>query len=194
MILLKQFALQDDHLLFHEINSISKSAPFRHMKMPTEHSLSVATTSAGKAGWITDSRGYRYQKIDPITNKPWPGMPKIFADISKMAATKAGFLNFNPEACLINRYAPGAKLSLHQDKDEIALGAPVVSISLGLPAIFLFGGLQRSHPKIKIPLMHGDIIVWGGKERLSYHGIMPVKDGNHPLCGRFRYNLTFREL
>ncbi len=194
VILLKQFSLQYDQRIMHEILNLSSSAAFRHMKMPTGHSLSVATTSSGKAGWVTDHLGYRYQTTDPITNKPWPPMPKIFKYLARLAADTAGFQDFNPESCLINRYSPGAKLSLHQDKNENALGAPVVSMSLGLPATFLFGGLTRTCPKMKIPLSHGDVIVWGGSARLSYHGILPIKDGNHPLCGSYRYNLTFREI
>jgi DNA oxidative demethylase len=194
VVLLRQFASIYTDVIFESIKNISDISPFRHMKMPTGHSLSVATTSCGSFGWITDRLGYRYQKTDPETNQNWPAMPKIFEDLANEAAKKAGFPHFNPESCLINRYAPHAKLSLHQDKDEGDFNSPVVSISLGLPAIFLFGGKERKDPKQKIPLTHGDVIVWGGDQRLAFHGILPIKPGIHPIMGSFRYNLTFRKI
>ncbi|GDM55879.1 oxidative demethylase of N1-methyladenine or N3-methylcytosine DNA lesions [Escherichia coli] len=144
-------------------------------------------------GWTTHRQGYLYSPIDPQTNKPWPAMPQSFHDLCQRAATAAGYPDFQPDACLINRYAPGAKLSLHQDKDEPDLRAPIVSVSLGLPAIFQFGGLKRNDPLKRLLLEHGDVVVWGGESRLFYHGIQPLKAGFHPLTGDCRYNLTFRQ-
>ena len=155
--------------------------------------MSVAMTNSGAAGWVSDRRGYRYDAIDPDSGQPWPPMPVVFAQIAEQAAVKAGFTGFRPEACLINRYEPGAKLSLHQDKDELDFNAPIVSVSLGLPATFLFGGLNRSDKTARYRLTHGDVVVWGGPARLAYHGVLPLGDGEHPLLGRQRINLTFRK-
>jgi len=152
----------------------------------------VAMTNCGQAGWITDRKGYRYSALDPTTNLPWPAMPGAFADIATTAADHAGFPGFHPDACLINRYEPGARMTLHQDKNEIDFNAPIVSVSLGLPAVFLFGGPNRADKAQRIPLRSGDVVVWGGPSRLFFHGINPLKDGEHPLTGRCRFNLTFR--
>lgn len=155
--------------------------------------MSVAMTNCGHLGWTTNRQGYLYSPIDPQTNKPWPAMPHSFHDLCQRAATAAGYPDFQPDACLINRYAPGSKLSLHQDKDEPDLRAPIVSVSLGLPAIFQFGGLKRNDPLKRLLLEHGDVVVWGGESRLFYHGIQPLKAGFHPLTADCRYNLTFRQ-
>jgi alkylated DNA repair protein (DNA oxidative demethylase) len=154
--------------------------------------MSVAMTNCGKAGWITDRRGYRYDSVDPETDKPWPAMPEVFSSVAVRAAEAGGFSKFEPDACLINRYEPGARMSLHQDRNEQDFGQPIVSISLGLPAVFLFGGNERSDRPSKVYLESGDVVVWGGPARLAFHGIAPLADGEHPLTGRARFNLTFR--
>jgi alkylated DNA repair protein (DNA oxidative demethylase) len=191
--LLHGFALPVEDRLTAELEWITALAPFRHMVTPGGYTMSVAMTNCGTVGWVTDRTGYRYDAIDPESGKPWPPMPAIFRKLATTAAAQAGFDGFVPDACLINRYEPGTKLSLHQDKDEKDYAAPVVSVSLGLPARFLFGGLERSDPCVKIPLSHGDVIVWGGPARLAFHGVMPLADGIHPTLGRQRINLTLRK-
>lgn len=175
------------------IAAIESEAPFRHMVTPGGFTMSVALTNCGRLGWTTDRRGYRYSTIDPLTGQPWPAMPAVFARLAREAAQMAGFEQFTPDACLINRYAPGARLSLHQDRNEQDFSAPIVSVSLGMPAVFLFGGHQRSDPTMRIPLLHGDVAVWGHQDRLRYHGIAPLKDSPHPLLGSQRINFTFRK-
>lgn len=192
-VLLRDFALPFEDRLLAELQEISATAPFRHMVTPGGFTMSVAMTNCGRVGWVTDRTGYRYDEIDPLRGAPWPPMPAVFRDLATTAAAQAGFAGFMPDACLINRYEPGTKLSLHQDKDEQDYAAPVVSVSLGLPARFLFGGLKRSDPCTKIPLSHGDVIAWGGPIRLAFHGVMPLADGVHPALGRRRINLTFRK-
>ena len=168
-------------------------APFRHMVTPGGHRMSIAMTNCGTAGWVTDRTGYRYDGHDPESGRPWPPMPEMFAALAGQAAARAGFDGFAPDACLINRYEPGARLSLHQDKNERYFEAPIVSVSLGLPAVFLFGGSRRADTPRRVPLAHGDVVVWGGLARLRYHGVMPLKEGQHPLMGECRVNLTFRK-
>ena len=192
-MLLAGFARPLENRLLAAIRSVIDCAPFRHLVTPGGHRMSVAMTSCGTAGWVSDHTGYRYTAIDPETRQPWPPMPAAFVQIAEGAAAKAGFSDFRSDACLLNRYVPGAKLSLHQDKDELDFNAPIVSVSLGLPAIFLFGGLNRSDKTARYRLTHGDVVVWGGPARLAYHGVMPLADGEHPLLGRQRINLTFRK-
>jgi DNA oxidative demethylase len=192
-ILLRGFALRSMDRILGELQVITAAAPFRRMVTPGGFTMSVAMTNCGAVGWVTDRTGYRYDAVDPASGEPWPSMPDVFREVATTAAAKAGFEGFVPDACLINRYEPGTKLSLHQDKDERDFGAPVVSVSLGLPARFLFGGLKRSDPQARIPLGHGDVIVWGGAARLAFHGVMPLDDGTHPVLGRQRINLTFRK-
>jgi alkylated DNA repair protein (DNA oxidative demethylase) len=175
------------------LGDVAAAAPFRHMVTPGGFAMSVAMTNCGAAGWVTDRTGYRYDSHDPETGRPWPGMPTIFLQLAAGAAAAAGYPDFVPDACLINRYEPGARLSLHQDRNERDVSAPIVSASLGLPGVFQFGGLKRNDPVRKIALYHGDVVVWGGPSRLRYHGILPLKDGGHPLLGRVRVNLTFRK-
>jgi alkylated DNA repair protein (DNA oxidative demethylase) len=155
--------------------------------------MSVAMTNCGAAGWISDRTGYSYGAQDPLSGRDWPPMPAVFAELATEAAARAGFAAFAPDACLINQYEPGSRLSLHQDKDELDYAAPIVSVSLGLPAVFLFGGDLRTDRTRRVPLGHGDVVVWGGPARLRYHGVLALKDGEHPLLGRRRINLTFRK-
>jgi alkylated DNA repair protein (DNA oxidative demethylase) len=155
--------------------------------------MSVAMTNCGSVGWVTDRKGYRYDPLDPETGRPWPLLPACFAKLGERAAAEAGFESFGPDVCLINRYEPGARMSLHQDRDEHDFAAPIVSVSLGLPATFLFGGLERRDRPHRLPLQHGDVVVWGGSNRLAYHGVAPVADGCHPVVGRMRWNLTMRK-
>lgn len=192
-VVLRRFALARAEALFQGINAVAAASPFRHMVTPGGYTMSVAMTNCGNLGWATNERGYLYSPVDPRTGDRWPHMPEVFKALCHDAAVTAGYPHFRPDACLVNRYAPGAKLSLHQDKDEPDLRAPIVSVSLGLPAIFQFGGLRRSDPLKRLMLEHGDVVVWGGESRLFYHGIQPLKPGTHPLTGEYRYNLTFRQ-
>ena len=192
-VLLRGFARPVEAELIAAIDAIVAQAPFRHMVTPGGHSMSVAMTNCGGIGWVTDRSGYRYDGVDPESAQPWPAMPASFRALAAQAAAEAGFDGFAPDACLINRYQPGARMSLHQDKDEDDFAAPIVSVSLGLPAIFLFGGLQRSDKPRRFRLEHGDIVVWGGPSRLFFHGVAPLADGEHALLGRQRINLTFRK-
>jgi DNA oxidative demethylase len=193
-MLLRGFVGSLDAELIGVLRGIEGKAPFRHMVTPGGFRMSVAMTNCGSAGWITDSTGYRYAPNDPKTGKPWPAMPLLFHDLARRAADRAGFKDFSPDVCLINRYVPTARLSLHQDKDELDFAAPIVSVSLGVPAIFLFGGVNRSDSILRFRLEHGDVAVWGGPARLIFHGIAPLAEGEHPLLGRQRINLTFRKV
>src|SRR5450759_4150538 len=192
-VLLRGLAMPVESDLIAALRDIAEQAPFRHMMTPGGHRMSVAMTNCGSAGWVTDHTGYRYDANDPESGKPWPQMPPSFRELAAQAATRAGFGAFSPDACLINRYQPGARMSLHQDRDENDFGAPIVSVSLGLPAIFLFGGLKRCDKLRRFRLEHGDIVVWGGPARLAFHGVVPLADGEHALIGRQRINLTFRK-
>ncbi len=192
-VLLRGFATARSATLVAAIDSIAVAAPFRRMITPGGFEMSVAMTNCGTAGWVTDRKGYRYATHDPDSGKPWPRLPQEFLDLAEAAATEAGFPGFLPDACLINRYEPGARLSLHQDRDEADYGHPIVSVSLGLPATFQFGGLKRSDPVKKVALQHGDVVVWGGASRLFHHGVLTLKDGEHPLTGRRRFNITMRK-
>jgi alkylated DNA repair protein (DNA oxidative demethylase) len=189
---LRGFALDLQADLLAAITAVVSAAPFRHMETPGGFRMSVAMTNCGNLGWVSDRRGYRYAGHDPVTGKAWPRMPTVFAGFAAAAANAAGFPRFAPDACLINRYLPGARLTLHQDKDERDADAPIVSVSLGLPAKFLWGGDARTDRQRRVPLQHGDTVVWGGPARLRYHGIALLKDGHHPLLGSQRINLTFR--
>jgi DNA oxidative demethylase len=193
-VLLRGFVGKAEAELIPALRDIVTAAPFRHMVTPGGHEMSVAMTNCGNAGWVTDRTGYRYSPGDPETGKPWPTMPLLLRDLAESAAERAGFAGFAPDVCLINRYVPGAKMSLHQDKDGLDFAAPIVSVSLGLPAIFLFGGLKRSDKPRRFRLEHGDIAVWGGPSRLFFHGVAPLADGEHPAMGSQRLNLTFRKI
>jgi alkylated DNA repair protein (DNA oxidative demethylase) len=175
------------------LTRVIEEAPFRFMTTPGGYRMSVAMTNCGGVGWVTDRAGYRYDAIDPLSARPWPSMPAVFSELASEAASKAGFPGFRPDSCLINRYEPGARLSLHQDRNERAFDQPIVSVSLGLPAIFLFGGMRRADRARRVPLRHGDVAVWGGEARLTFHGVAPLKDAYHAQLGRCRVNLTFRK-
>jgi alkylated DNA repair protein (DNA oxidative demethylase) len=191
-MLLRGLALSQEAELVNTIEDIAKVSPFRNMVTPGGFTMSVAMSNCGAAGWVTDRKGYRYTAIDPETGKPWPALPDIFRALAAEAADRAGYPGFEPDACLINRYEPGARMTLHQDKNERDYAAPIVSVSLGLPATFLFGGKERAGKTLKVPLVHGDVVVWGGPSRMNFHGVNTVADGVHPLVGRRRLNLTFR--
>ncbi len=192
-LLLRRFAIPVQAGLLAALCEIESQAPFRRMFTPGGHQMSVAMTNCGAAGWVTDRGGYRYDGADPESGKAWPAMPAVFRELAENAAREAGFAGYAPDACLINRYEPGAKMSLHQDRDERDFSAPIVSVSLGLSAIFLFGGPKRSDKPQRYRLDHGDVVVWGGPSRLFFHGVAPLADGEHALLGRRRINLTFRK-
>lgn len=192
-ILLCGFACPGDTAIIRAIKSIARRSPFRHMSTRGGYSMSAAMTNCGDCGWVSDARGYRYETIDPLTGKPWPDMPGMLARLGHRAAAAAGFSDFHPDACLVNRYVPGSRMSLHQDRDEADFDQPIVSVSLGIPATFLWGGLKRRDRPEKITLVHGDVVVWGGPDRLRYHGIATVRDDRHPLTDHARINLTFRK-
>ncbi|PBN42963.1 alpha-ketoglutarate-dependent dioxygenase AlkB [Sphingobium sp. D43FB] len=191
-VLLEGFALSLDRVLLDAVGRIAEAAPFRHLETPGGRRMSVAMTNTGRLGWVSDRRGYRYDEIDPISGRPWPTMPKAFAEMARNAAAAAGFDGFAPEACLINRYEPGTKLSLHQDHDERNLDQPIVSVSLGVDATFLWGGQTRGDRPQRITVQNGDVVVWGGPARLTFHGVDTLADSDHPLTVALRYNLTFR--
>jgi alkylated DNA repair protein (DNA oxidative demethylase) len=192
-MLLRGFARPIQHDLLAAIDGVIAGSPFRHMSTPGGYQMSVAMTNCGSLGWVTDRTGYRYDEIDPLSGRPWPEMPPVFRELAGQAAAQVGFAGFRPEACLVNCYEPGARLSLHQDRDERNYDEPIVSVSLGLPATFLWGGLKRADKTARYRLEHGDVVVWGGVSRLIYHGVTPLADGEHPLLGRRRINLTFRK-
>jgi alkylated DNA repair protein (DNA oxidative demethylase) len=192
-VLLPGAASDQAAALLAALQPVIAAAPWRHMVTPGGLRMSVAMSNCGQLGWVSDRRGYRYDRIDPDSGRPWPPMPEALRRLALQAAVAAGFAGFEPDACLVNRYLPGTRLSLHQDRDERDLAAPVVSVSLGLAATFLFGGLRRANPAQRIVLVHGDVVVWGGRQRLAFHGVTPLADGEHALTGRCRINLTFRK-
>ena len=193
---LRGFALPEAERLIQGVSAVIAAAPLRHLVTPNGQTMSVAMSNCGPLGWTSDRHGYRYTDRDPLSSQPWPAMPDGFLDLAQRAAQEAGFADFAPNACLINRYQTGARMGLHQDRDEGGPAGdftpPIVSISLGLPAVFLFGGGQRNNPTTRWPLAHGDVVVWGGPARLAFHGVAPLKEGRHPQLGAQRMNLTFR--
>ena len=193
-VLLHGFALADAPALLAAIGAVIAQAPFRQMTTPGGFRMSVAMSNCGPLGWITDRRGYRYAALDPDSGQPWPAIPPVLLRLALAAAARAGFAHFIPDACLINRYAPGNKMALHQDRDEHDFTQPIVSVSLGLPATFLFGGFARADKTVRVPLQHGDVVVWGGVDRMRFHGVLPVKPGRHEAVGEQRLNLTFRKV
>lgn len=192
-MLLHGYAGEAAPRLMQQLAKIVEASPFRHMVTPGGYRMSVGMTNCGQAGWVSDTKGYRYDACDTVTGMAWPGMPGEFGDLATDAARAAGYESFAADACLINRYEPGARLTLHQDRNERDYTAPIVSVSLGLPAVFLFGGASRKDRPRRMRLESGDVVVWGGSTRLAYHGVAALKDGEHPLTGRCRINLTFRK-
>ena len=192
-VLLRAFASSRTAALLAALEQVLRRSPFRFMTTPGGSRMSVAMTNCGATGWITDRSGYRYDPLDPLSDAGWPEMPPVFQELAIEAAGAAGFAEFAPDACLINRYEPGARLSLHQDKNERDLNSPIVSVSLGLSAVFLFGGHRRAERPRRVPVAHGDVVVWGGPARLRFHGVQPLKDGPHPDLGAHRINLSFRK-
>ena len=191
-VLLPGFAREEAGALLQAVETVLIQSPLRHMQTPGGYTMSVAMSNCGPLGWVSDPSGYRYAACDPLNGQPWPALPACLMDLAQCAAAQAGYADFRPDACLINQYVPGAKLSLHQDKDERDLRAPIVSLSLGLPAVFLFGTPSRKDRPQPWRLVHGDVVVWGGPARLAYHGVAALADGNHALLGCRRLNLTFR--
>ena len=192
-VLLPGFALGDVEALLDALRPVLRAAPFRHMHTPGGLRMAVGLSNCGSLGWVSDQHGYRYSPIDPVSGKPWPALPQVLLALAARAASEAGFDDFVPDACLVNHYLPGTRLSLHQDRDEHDFGQPIVSVSLGLPAVFLFGGLQRADRTQRIALNHGDVLVWGGEDRLRFHGVLPIKPGVHERLGERRINLTLRK-
>lgn len=192
-VVLRGFARDQAAALIAAIDEIATAAPFRNMVTPGGFRMSVAMTNCGRAGWITDRTGYRYEPTDPMTGRPWPALPALFRRLATSAAVAAGYRGFEPDACLMNLYEPGTRLSLHRDENERDLTQPIVSVSLGLPAMFLFGGHQRGDRPRRVALESGDVVVWGAALRLVYHGVAALAEGEHPLTGRRRINLTFRK-
>ena len=192
-VVLRRFACRRDAALLAAVQEVVEAAPFRHLVTPGGFRMQVAMTNCGALGWVSDRRGYRYDANDPDSGHPWPRMPAAFEQLAAEAAAEAGFAGFAPDACLVNRYLPGTRLSLHQDRDERDHGQPIVSVSLGVPAMFQFGGRRRTDTLQRVPLAHGDVVVWGGPARLNFHGVLPLKDAQHPLLGAARINLTFRQ-
>ena len=193
-VVLRGFASARADALARELAELVAAAPFRHLVTPGGYTMSVAMTNCGPLGWVSDRRGYRYDPLDPETGRPWPAMPEAFRALARDAAARAGYPGFVPDACLVNRYVPGARLSMHQDRDEKDLRAPIVSVSLGLPAVFAWGGDERAGRARRVPLQHGDVVVWGGPSRLRYHGVLALAEGEHPFAGAVRINLTFRKV
>jgi DNA oxidative demethylase len=191
--ILRAFAAGQAAAVMQVLREMLTTAPFRHMTTPGGFRMSVAMTNCGRAGWVTDRTGYRYARLDPTTQRTWPPMPELFIRLASSAAAAAGFSDFEPDSCLINRYDPGARLSLHQDRNERDFSAPIVSVSLGLPAVFLFGGLERTQRPHRVLLESGDVVVWGGPARLAFHAVAALAEGEHPLTGRHRINLTLRK-
>jgi DNA oxidative demethylase len=193
-VLMRGLGRADDVDILQAVESVIAQAPLRHLQTPGGYTMSIQTTRCGSMGWVSEPGGYRYAPSNPSTRAPWPAMPQCLLDFAVRAATEAGYPDFVPDSCMVNQYLPGNKLGLHQDRDERDLRAPVVSLSLGLPAIFLFGGLQRTGKTQRHRLAHGDVVVWGGPSRLAFHGVLPVAEGAHALLGRRRVNVTFRKV
>jgi alkylated DNA repair protein (DNA oxidative demethylase) len=191
-MLLRGWAKPDAVALLADLQAVLEQAPLRHMVTPGGFRMSVAMSNCGALGWVSDPTGYRYDAVDPDSGRHWPAMPASFMRVARLAAAEAGFSSFEPDACLVNRYEPGARLTLHQDRNERDFRQPIVSVSLGLPAVFLFGGPRRSDRLVRVPLMHGDVIAWGGPARLRCHGVLALRHGPQAFTGAYRINLTFR--
>lgn len=189
VVLLRGFVATAPLLL--EIEAIAAAAPFRRLETPGGGRMSVAMTNAGRWGWHSDRRGYRYLECDPESGRPWPTMPAAFAALARRAATRAGFPGFEPDCCLVNRYAIRAQMGTHRDFDELDLRHPIVSVSIGLPATFLWYGAARKGPPRRVEVTDGDVLVWGGAARAGYHGVRRLTGRGEAPDG-LRYNLTLR--
>jgi alkylated DNA repair protein (DNA oxidative demethylase) len=192
--LLKGWVTEPADVLLAQVQSIFAASPPRHMSTPGGFRMSVAMSNCGDHGWVSDRSGYRYDRLDPDSCRPWPGMPVPWRELARAVAGHCGFEGFEPDACLVNRYEPGARMSLHQDRNERDFAQPIVSVSLGLAATFVFGGERRADRVVRVPLRHGDIVVWGGPARLRFHGVLPLPAGRHAVFGAQRINLTFRRV
>lgn len=192
-VVLRGFARTDRARLLDAVRAIAAAAPFRHMVVRGGRRMSVAMTSCGSVGWVTDESGYRYDRLDPATGRPWPPLPDLFLALAARAAHQAGFRGYEPDSCLLNEYASGTRLSLHRDADERDFTQPIVSVSLGIPGVLLWGGLARGNTTRRVRLESGDVVVWGGPARLVYHGVESVAEDVDPLAGSRRFNLTFRK-
>ena len=192
-VVLRQFATDAAQDILSTLDELTTVAPLRQMQTPGGGKMSAAISACGDYGWVSDRKGYRYSAVDPMTDKAWPEMPGLLSELAVRAADAAGYINYQPDVCLLNCYETGAKMGLHQDKDELDFSAPIVSVSLGVPATFQFGGKKRTDKPVKIPLQHGDVVVWGGEARLNFHGVLTVRKAFHPLTGSRRFNLTFRK-
>lgn len=190
MWILRGFA--DSTALAEAIDGVVARAPLRHLITPGGFKMSVAMTSCGTYGWMSDRRGYRYDPVDPDSGRNWPAMPGSFASVATTAAKAAGYSGFEPDACLINQYAVGSQMTAHQDCNELDFSQPIVSVSLGISARFFVQGPERRGKSIPVDVKDGDVIVWGGPSRLFFHGVRPLKPDTHVRYGPFRYNLTFR--
>ncbi|MFD2642703.1 DNA oxidative demethylase AlkB [Pseudomonas japonica] len=193
VVVLPGFVLDRFERLLPALRQIVLAAPFRNMTTPGGRTIAVRVTNCGELGWISDLHGYRYSPVDPLSGKPWPALPEVFLELARSAAHSAGFEDFTADACLINSYLPGNRLTLHQDRNERDFSQPIVSVSLGLPATFLLGGHTRAERTQRVALQHGDVMVWGGEDRLRFHGILPLQDGRHPVLGARRINFTLRK-
>lgn len=191
-MVLRRFATPVVVALMEGVEAVVAQSPLRRLIVPNGRPMRIEMTNCGLVGWVNIDGRYRYSRVDPLTGRSWPGMPATFRRIAGAAASAAGYPDFQPAVCIINRYAVGADLQMHQDRDDTQDRQPVVSVSLGLPAIFHFGGQGRGEKPLTIPLDDGDVVVWGGASRMHRHGVAPVAPGVHPRTGAYRYNLTFR--
>lgn len=183
----------DTNPLMVQVERITKVSPFRKMMTPNGHYTGVALTNCGDFGWTSDRNEYRYSSSDPLNNQPWLAIPESFKALAKNAAHVAGFKDFEPDACLINQYLIGTKLGSHQDKNEKDFSQPIVSVSIGLSAVFQIFGNQRAGQAINYRLYDGDVVVWGNSARLCYHGVRTLSAAElDPTCQQ-RINITFRK-
>lgn len=185
-------------MVLNEIQTVLEHSPLRQMHTRNGKLIAVSMSNCGELGWVSDAHGYRYEAQDPLTQAPWPCLPARLHHLAAQAVQQAGFPPSAIDACLINRYTLGVGMGLHQDRDEHDFSAPIVSVSFGLSATFLWGGLNRADKTEAITLNHGDILVWGGADRLRFHGIRPLKAATpppitHPLINQARINCTLRQ-
>lgn len=191
MVLLRGFA--NSPILIESLSQVLAHSPLRQMETSRGFKMSVHTSNCGEAGWISDRRGYRYVKQDPLNGKPWPDLPIAFKSVAQDAAIEAGFSAYEPDVCLINRYRPGNQMGAHQDKDEQDFTQPIVSVSLGIDARFFVIGPEKRGSSTAVDLTDGDVLVFGGPARKFFHGVRKLRESIHPALGAVRWNLTFRK-